>query len=132
LLFDTSTWIWSLMEPERLSEAVREAIAQSEQNVFYLSAASAWEIAVKDSLGTVELPGPPGEIVPADLVKQGILSLPITNTHALAVADLPFHHADPFDRLLIAQAKIEGMAVLTNDRALRHERGLVILPQRDP
>ena len=118
-LFDTSTWIWSLTYPERLSKAVREAVTQSEQHVFYLSAASAWEIAIKYSLGRLELPGLPADIVPADLAKQGVQSLPITNRHALAVADLPFHHGDPFDRLLIAQAKVEGLTILTSDKEFR-------------
>jgi PIN domain nuclease of toxin-antitoxin system len=118
-LFDTSTWIWSLTSPERLSKVVREAIAQSEHHVFYLSAASAWEIAIKYSLGRLELPGPPAEIVPADLAEQGVQSLPIANRHALAVADLPFHHGDPFDRLLIAQAQTEGLTILTSDKQFR-------------
>ena len=107
------------MYAERLSRTVREVLADSDQHVFYLSAASAWEIAIKYSLGRLELPAPPAEIVPADLARQGVLSLPIRNTHALAVADLPFHHADPFDRLLIAQAKIEDLTILTSDKAFR-------------
>jgi PIN domain nuclease of toxin-antitoxin system len=108
-----------LTYPERLSQAVRDLIGQSQQHVFYLSAASAWEISIKYSLGRLELPGPPAEILPADLLKQGIRSLPINNTHALAVANLPFHHADPFDRLLIAQAMVEDFTILTPDKAYR-------------
>jgi PIN domain nuclease of toxin-antitoxin system len=118
-LFDTSTWIWTLWGSHHLSNVIRDLFAEREQHVFYLSAASVWEIAIKSSLGRLDLPGRAAEIVPDALMQQGVRSLPITNRHALTVADLPFHHADPFDRLLIAQAQTEGLTILTRDREFR-------------
>lgn len=118
-LFDTSTWIWTLWGSHRLSSGIRDLFAERERHVFYLSAASAWEIAIKSSLGRLDLSGRAAEIVPDALMKQGVQSLPIANRHALAVADLPFHHADPFDRLLIAQAQTEDLTILTSDREFR-------------
>jgi len=118
-LFDTSTWIWTLWGSRRLSDRIRALFAETEEHLFCLSAASVWEIAIKWSSGRLELPAAPAAIIPDALARQGVRSLPIANAHALAVTDLPFHHADPFDRLLIAQAKIEGLAILTSDRAFR-------------
>ena len=119
LLFDTSTWIWTLWGSHHLSDGIRTLLVEREQHVFYLSAASVWEIAIKSSLRRLDLPAPAGELVPDALARQGVRSLPITNEHALAVADLPFHHADPFDRLLIAQAQLNDLTILTSDKAFR-------------
>ncbi len=85
----------------------------------YLSAASSWEISIKSALGKLPLPEPPAQYVPKRMAAQGIRPLPITHTHALAVSDLPVHHSDPFDRLLIAQAQLEGMVLLTADSAFK-------------
>ena len=85
----------------------------------YLSAASSWEIAVKTELGKLDLPELPGRYVPRRLAQQDIHSLAITQSHTLKVYDLPLHHHDPFDRLLIAQALIEGMVILTSNAAFR-------------
>jgi PIN domain nuclease of toxin-antitoxin system len=78
-----------------------------------------WEIAIKTQLGKLEFPEVPGSYLPKRLAEQGIRSLPVTHSHALGVYDLPPTHADPFDRLLIAQALIEGMVVMTADRAFK-------------
>ena len=82
----------------------------------YLSAASAWEIAIKAALGNLRLPTAPTRYVPDRLARQGIHPLPVSLTHGLKVYDLPLHHADPFDRLIIAQASVEQMTILTSDR----------------
>ena len=86
-------------------------------NELFLSAASAWEIAIKFVLGKLPLPLPPAEYVPRRLESSGTLSLPVETRHALRVADLPSHHRDPFDRLLIAQAQLEKLPILTSDQA---------------
>jgi len=83
----------------------------------YLSAASSWEIAIKTQLGRLKLPEPIERYVPSRLAEQGITAVPVEHAHALAVAALPAEHADPFDRLLVAQARVERMSVLTADPA---------------
>ena len=83
----------------------------------YFSAASAWEIGIKTRLGKYRLPEAPGRYLPQRLAEQGIGSLPVSQSHALRVYDLPLHHHDPFDRLLVAQALEEEMVILTADRA---------------
>ncbi|MFZ5471210.1 MAG: type II toxin-antitoxin system VapC family toxin [Myxococcota bacterium] len=113
-LLDTHVWLWSLCAPERLCETARAAISDPANEV-YLSAASAWEMAIKFALGKLPLPEPPGEYVPARMKTQGISPLLVSHAHALRVASLPPHHSDPFDRLLIAQAQAEGLMLLTAD-----------------
>ena len=114
LLIDTQCWLWSLSEPERLNVEARRVIAGS-QNAVLLSAASSWEIAIKVGLRKLKLPEPPSRYVPARLAEQGMSALPVEHVHALRVAELPPHHHDPFDRLLVAQAQIERMTLLTAD-----------------
>jgi PIN domain nuclease of toxin-antitoxin system len=115
-LLDTSVWLWSLTASERINKKARQLLASGGEEL-YLSAASSWEISIKWALGRLQLPEPPGSYVPKRLAAQGLRPLAITHTHALAVSELPTHHSDPFDRLLIAQAKIEDMVILTADRA---------------
>jgi PIN domain nuclease of toxin-antitoxin system len=116
-LLDTSIWLWSLALPEKINSRGRRLLT-SGRDELYLSAASSWEISIKFALGTLRLPEPPAQYVPKRMADMGMRPLPITHTHALAVSDLPMHHSDPFDRLLIAQAKEEGMVILTADKAL--------------
>jgi PIN domain nuclease of toxin-antitoxin system len=111
-------WLWSLAEPERLNARTRRLLADGSQEI-YLSAASSWEIAIKSALGKLSLPEPPAAYVPKRMEAQGIRALPIEHSHALRVHSLPHHHKDPFDRLLIAQADVEGMFLLTADAAFR-------------
>jgi PIN domain nuclease of toxin-antitoxin system len=118
LLLDTQVWLWTLSSPERLRADVRERIAAAEDPVF-LSAASSWEIAIKYHLGKLQLPEHPREFIPARLVRDRISPLPIEHAHAVEVAGLPDHHTDPFDRMLVAQCRYEGMALVTADRLLR-------------
>ena len=105
------------MAPERFSEESRSLVAAS-ANDLYLSAASAWEIAIKCGLGKLTLPGRPAELIPELMSKTEISALPVLHSHALRVADLPMHHRDPFDRLLVAQAQLEDLPILTADPQL--------------
>ena len=110
LLLDTHILLWWLADDPGLSEKQRSAIADP-ANVVYVSAASAWEIAIKKALGKLIAPNDLG----AALIASELEQLPITVTHAEAVGDLPLHHRDPFDRMLIAQAGVEDLTVVTGD-----------------
>ena len=100
--------------PKRFSTATRQLLEDGATELF-LSAASAWEIAIKHAVGKLPLPAPPGDYVVRRLRDTGTSALPITHVHALRVALLPRHHRDPFDRLLIAQAQIEDLTIMTAD-----------------
>lgn len=114
ILLDTQCWLWMEAAPERLSAQAR-AIVRDPTHELYLSAASAWEVAIKYELGKLRLPVPPQRYVPSRLKRSRITPLPVQVEHALRAATLPSHHRDPFDRLLIAQAQIERLAILTAD-----------------
>ncbi len=116
VLLDTHVWLWSLSEPGRLSREARRILA-SRRNAVHLSAVSAWEIAIKVAVGKLDLPEPPGSYVPTRMARQGLIPLVVTHAHALAVATLPLHHRDPFDRLLVAQSLVERLPLLTADPA---------------
>ena len=103
-----------LAAPDRFSSAGRDLLTTPEHEL-YLSAASAWEIAIKSSLGRLQLPMDPAEYVRTRLLQSQTVPLAITHEHALRVASLPAHHRDPFDRLLIAQAQLEALVVMTSD-----------------
>jgi PIN domain nuclease of toxin-antitoxin system len=118
ILLDTHVWIWMTMAPERLSKHARRHI-QKEKNELLLSAASAWEISIKWTLGKLTLPGTPAEFVSQHLAITKTYPLAIQHSHALRVAQLPRHHDDPFDRLLIAQAETEGVPILSGDPQFR-------------
>jgi len=115
-LLDTMVWLWSVGPSETIGKAGLEVITNGEEEL-YLSAASVWEVAIKVRIGKFKLPEVPALYVPNRLTTQGIRTLSITQSHALKVYDLPLHHRDPFDHLIIAQAIVEGMTVLTADRA---------------
>jgi PIN domain nuclease of toxin-antitoxin system len=117
-LLDTGIWLWSVGSIERLNKQARDLIADGVQEL-YFSAASSWEIAIKTKLGKLKLPESPLTYVPRRLSTQRIQPLPILQKHALAVYELPMHHADPFDRMLIAQARSEDMVLLTADPTFR-------------
>jgi PIN domain nuclease of toxin-antitoxin system len=117
ILLDTHVWLWMLTDPERLSAAAR-AMVEDLSNDLLFSAASSWEIAIKVSLGKLALPEPPARYVPARIQSTGVVPLPIEHGHALLTAELPHHHADPFDRMLVAQAIAEGVPILTADAHL--------------
>jgi PIN domain nuclease of toxin-antitoxin system len=103
--------------PERLSEEARRLVVDQASQLF-LSSASVWEIAVKHALGKLTLPVPPQRYVPSRLRRSRIQPLAIQHEHALRAGTLPRHHRDPFDRMLIAQAQVEKLVVLTADRQL--------------
>jgi len=118
LLLDTCTFLWVVGGATDLSARAREAFVDPDNEVF-LSAASAWEIAVKHRLGRLPLPEPPDVFVPAQREAHGIDRLDIDEQAALHVAKLPGLHADPFDRMLVSQALIGGLVLLTPDVAIR-------------
>src|SRR5258708_20593646 len=107
-----------ISEPERLSKQTRRRILDIE-NERVLSAVSAWEIAIKYSLGKLQLPEPPAEFVPSRMALTVTTPLPVQLHHALQASRLPFHHRDPFDRLLIAQAPDETLSILTSHPAFQ-------------
>jgi PIN domain nuclease of toxin-antitoxin system len=115
-LLDTVVWVWSVHSAERINQVGLEILETGDEEV-YFSAASIWELSIKLRLGKLSLPELPARYIPKRLGQQGIRTLSVTPTHALAVYELPSHHTDPFDRLLIAQALIEGLVILTADRA---------------
>lgn len=110
LSLDTHTFLWWLEDPQLLSKAARKAIGDG-KNTVYVSAAVVWEIAIKRALGKLEAP----DDLEAAMAANRFLPLPVTIPHALAVATLPPHHRDPFDRLLIAQASHEGFKFVSRD-----------------
>ncbi len=114
LLLDTHCWLWMLTAPERFG-ATALAVVEDGSNQLLFSAASAWEIAIKHALGKLALPEPPERYVPERMHDSGVTGLPVVHRHALRVAALPPHHRDPFDRMLVAQAQVEDVALLTAD-----------------
>lgn len=116
-LLDTVVWLWSLGPTEKIGKKGLEILNSGEEEIFF-SAASAWEVAIKTRIGKFKLPENPTIYVPKRLNEQGIRALPVTLTHALKVHDLDLHHNDPFDRLIVAQALIEDLVILTSDRSM--------------
>lgn len=117
LLLDTHVVIWALSDDKRLSRSARDAIVAGETVVF-VSAVTAWEITIKKALGKLEAP----DNYEKELVRHRFTPLDVATRHALAVGSLPPIHEDPFDRLLIAQATVEGLKLVTRDaRILRYD-----------
>jgi PIN domain nuclease of toxin-antitoxin system len=114
-LVDTHCWLWLQTSPERLPPEVL-SLLESNSNDLVLSAASSWEISIKYALGKLPLPEPPSRYVPSRMRASGSRGLAVEHAHAVRVAELPPHHRDPFDRLLVAQAQIEKLILLTADR----------------
>jgi PIN domain nuclease of toxin-antitoxin system len=114
LLLDTCTFLWITADPDRLSARARELFLSQEHEV-YLSAASAWEIAIKHGIGRLRLEQPPDRFVIEQREAAGVAALPIDEESALHVSRLPALHRDPFDRLLVAQAIVHGMTILSPD-----------------
>ncbi len=116
LLLDTQIALWALIGSSRLSEKARELILLPKATVYY-SAATVWEIAIKHRLARVDMPVS-GKEAAGLFVEAGYEELAVTAAHAAATEDLPLHHSDPFDRLLVAQAHYEPVRLLTHDRQL--------------
>lgn len=116
-LLDTHCWLWLLAAPERFDPKTLDKLADPNQDLL-LSAASGWEIAIKHALGKLPLPEPPSTYVPSRMRASGVRALDVTMTHSLQVSLLPAHHRDPFDRILVAQAQVEQLVLVTADRAL--------------
>jgi PIN domain nuclease of toxin-antitoxin system len=114
LLLDTCTFLWVISDDPALSPSAKALVADPEHDV-YLSAASAWEIAVKHALGKLPLPSPPEVLVPTQRTRHRIDALPIREDVALHTRRLPALHRDPVDRLLVAQAIVDGMTLVTPD-----------------
>ncbi|MHB0876050.1 MAG: type II toxin-antitoxin system VapC family toxin [Anaerolineae bacterium] len=114
VLLDTHAFLWAVYAPYRLSPAMRELLSDSDNDVL-VSAAVAWEIAIKYSTGKLTLAEPPSVFVPRHMVAARMSPLPITVEHALRVGALPLHHRDPFDRLLVAQSQVEGLPIVSCD-----------------
>ncbi|HWO90141.1 MAG TPA: type II toxin-antitoxin system VapC family toxin [Gemmatimonadales bacterium] len=110
LLLDTHVVLWWRENSPRLGQEARNAIARAD--LVYVSAASAWEVAIKIRLGKLRIPGSFAEAVD----DSGFSRLPIDFSHAELVATLPNHHSDPFDRMLVAQARAAGLTLVTHDR----------------
>ena len=116
LLLDTHILIWLIDGSEKLNQTARYAI-EDESNSLYLSIASLWEITIKTSLGKLELGIPLEQVTTNFILPSGFKILPIHLSHLLVLKDLPFHHRDPFDRMLISQAISESLTLVSEDRA---------------
>ena len=113
-LLDTHVFLWWIMDDESLTPYIRDFIAD-EGNDLFLSSASCWEIAIKAKIGRLKLTENPEKFIPDQMIANNISGLPIQLVHALHVYNLPDHHRDPFDRILVAQARIEKIHIITND-----------------
>lgn len=122
ILLDTHVLLWWLAEPERLARPTRDLLEDRSRRIL-VSAATAWEIAIKRTLGRLDCPGNLREAID----EQGFEALAVSIEHALEVASLPLHHADPFDRLLVAQSRIEQASLVTADPRLG-EYGIAVIP----
>ena len=121
ILLDTHALLWASEDSPRLTKAVRKLIGDP-GNELYFSAASLWEIAIKNGLGRSDFSVDP-RILRRGLLENGYIDLPIASEHAVAISALPPIHKDPFDRLLVAQAIVEGITLLTVDPVLTQYPG---------
>ena len=117
VLLDTHPFLWFMAGDAQLSQKAREAMSDEKAELF-LSAASVWEMAIKAALGRLQLPLPVADYV-AEKMHDGFQVMPIDWVHAAAVQKLPFYHRAPFDRLIIAQAQVEKLPLVSGDRLFR-------------
>ena len=120
-LVDTSVLIQGLLSKPKLNQKALNLLADDSSEL-YFSAASSWEIIIKAALGKLFLPEQPSEFVTKAMRLMALQSLDITHSHAFAVEALPNHHRDPFDRMLIAQAQVEQLVLLTSDHVFEQYR----------
>ena len=118
LLLDTHAFLWWVEGAPALSKRARKIISD-EDNRCFLSLASSWEISIKVSLGKLKLPSFFDQYIPQQLAANGFIQLQIEFRHVARVSSLPFHHCDPFDRLLVAQAMEEKLVIVTADPMFR-------------
>jgi len=118
ILLDTHVFLWAILEPHRLSSSMRRLFIDPDNQLF-LSTASIWEIGVKYAIKKLPLMTAPDILVPQQMKIQGILPLSLNMTHALQAHQLPLHHRDPFDRMIVAQARVEVMPIMSADPALK-------------
>jgi PIN domain nuclease of toxin-antitoxin system len=116
-LLDTRVLLWARTAEQKLNDRAKRILGDPVADLC-LSAVCVWEISVKFALRTLKLPVPPAEFIRNTLQTWNLRSISITHDHALAAGELPLHHRDPFDRMLIAQARTEGMTLLTTDPAI--------------
>lgn len=125
ILLDTHCWLWWFNDPGKLSQEATEALADAENEVF-ISAVSVWEVALKTSLGKLEIVDSLENLMALSLRDQQMRALDVSWRHAQHVISLPMHHRDPFDRLLVAQSQIESLPILTADaQVLAYEVELI-------
>lgn len=117
LLLDTHILLWAVLTPERIAEAARSALEDPHHSIL-VSAASAWELATKHAVGKLPLPESAESLIASMIAALGAQELSITIRHAVTSTALPPHHRDPFDRILVAQARCEGVTLVTADRML--------------
>ena len=123
LLLDTHLLLWAAGQPEKLSAAAL-ALIEAPENQLLFSAASLWEIAIKAGLGRDDFVMEPG-LIRRGLLDNGYEELPVNSAHAVALTGLPAIHKDPFDRILVAQAQVEGILLLTSDDIVSRYPGAV-------
>ncbi|MXZ70183.1 MAG: type II toxin-antitoxin system VapC family toxin [Acidobacteria bacterium] len=121
VLLDTHLLLWAAGTPERLTKDARDLIEDHDTELVF-SAASLWEIAIKNSLGRDDFQVDP-RLLRRGLLDNGYVELPVTGSHAVAVDSLPPLHRDPFDRILVAQAQVEGFLLLTADASIARYPG---------
>lgn len=114
VLVDTQVFLWMHAEPHRLSDSARAMVVDPAREVLF-SAVSSWEIAIKHTLGRLDLPERPAVYVPSRIASAGLTAIAIEHSHTLRAGSLPLIHNDPFDRLLIAQARELGVELMTSD-----------------
>jgi PIN domain nuclease of toxin-antitoxin system len=117
-LLDTHTFLWWITDDPSLSIRAREVIADG-QNEIFLSAATVWEIVLKAAKGRLILPEPPGTFISSRMRLYRFQTLPIQISHVVQVYELPLHHNDPFDRMLIAQSCVESLPLVTKDEEIK-------------
>ena len=119
VLLDTQAFLWMHADPDKFSESARSLLIDRSREVFF-SAVSSWEIAIKHALGRLDLPEPPTRYVPSRVASAGLTAIAVEHVHALEAGALPKIHQDPFDRMLVAQARVLDVPLMTSDRVFEH------------
>ncbi|MBK9248852.1 MAG: type II toxin-antitoxin system VapC family toxin [Ignavibacteria bacterium] len=113
-LLDTQTFLWFIENNKNLPDSTRSLIQTTQDNV-YVSIVTPWEIAIKTSIGKLALSKPIEALFPLEMTTNSFILLPISYSHSIELVNLPFHHNDPFDRMLIAQAMNESLSIISRD-----------------